>query len=146
MITDIFKYFSSKTTLGNIYYFADKVNGHFVIKQGAEDYKLFPLEENYGFVYINSKEYNKLGINEKYFMTFYYFYESTNDDKITKLQDIEKNLNILKQKADGFQLLKSNINNDEILQDFIHENIAGSSERKMIKVEFYLLIGKGDCV
>ncbi len=137
MIKDIFKQIAASSTIGKLYYFADRVNGEFVIKSGKEDLKLFPLEKNYGFFYIKKINHNEHLI-DNYEMTFYYFYESNFNDKMEKLLSIKAMLYDLASKVDSLTLLRSNINNDEILADFRHEQHHGNSEKKLIKIDFNL--------
>ena len=139
-MNDIFKILNQSSEIGTLYYFADKVNGEFVIKSGREDEKLFPKEKTYGFFYINNITHNEFGIDD-YDMTFYYFYESKSMDKLSKLGEIKDMLEVLKSKVENLKLLRSNINNDEILKDFNYTGIDGASEKKLIKIDFILTYG-----
>ncbi len=142
-MNDIFKYIALNSTVGKIYYFADKVNGEFVLKSGQEDVQLFPLEETYGFFHIRYIEHDLFSLFDTFHMTFYYFYESFSDDKLTKLSEIVTFLKVLRTKVYDLKLTETNVNNDDILRDFKKEKVSGASERKMIRIEFKLIYSDG---
>lgn len=132
---------SVTSTIGNIYYFADKVAGNFIIKSGKEDIQLFPREETYGFFYIKNIRNNRIKIFElsDYEMVFYFFYNSNFQDKLSKIEEIKSYLDLIKSKVDNLEITNINLNNDEILRDFNKpSDIAGSSEHKLIKIDFNL--------
>ena len=62
-------------------------------------------------------------------------------DKLSKLGEIKEMLEVLKSKVENLKLLRSNINNDEILKDFNYTGIDGASEKKLIKIDFILTYG-----
>lgn len=132
---------SVTSTIGNIYYFTDKVAGNFIIKSGKEDIQLFPREETYGFFYIKNIRNNRIKIFElsDYEMVFYFFYNSNFQDKLSKIEEIKSYLDLIKSKVDNLEITNINLNNDEILRDFNKpSDIAGSSEHKLIKIDFNL--------
>lgn len=132
---------SVTSTIGNIYYFADKVASNFIIKSGKEDIQLFPREETYGFFYIKNIRNNRIKIFElsDYEMVFYFFYNSNFQDKLSKIEEIKSYLDLIKYKVDNLEITNINLNNDEILRDFNKpSDIAGSSEHKLIKIDFNL--------